>query len=118
MTPAWNEAGQSEDPVVELLQTLGYTYESPEKLEAERDTLRDVVLVGRTTDSEARMEVIGLSDDEIPTATTVLTEIIGDELSAEPEVNELSKMSRVAYALSPQWNLPPDCKSYAMLPYG
>ena len=50
MTPpggAWNEAGQSEDPAVALLEQLGYAYASPEALEAERETPRDVVLVGR-----------------------------------------------------------------------
>ncbi len=42
--PAWNEDGQSETPAVELLLRLGYVYASPESLEAERCSLRDVVL--------------------------------------------------------------------------
>ena len=43
---AWNEAGQSEDPAVVLLERLGYAYATPEALEDERESMRDVVLVG------------------------------------------------------------------------
>jgi type I restriction enzyme, R subunit len=44
---AWNEAGQSEVPSVELLEQLGYTYAPPETLESERESLRDVALIDR-----------------------------------------------------------------------
>ena len=37
MSGAWNEAGQSEDPAVALLEQLGYAYAPPETLEAERE---------------------------------------------------------------------------------
>lgn len=56
MTPpggAWNEAGQSEGPAVELLKKLGYVYVPAETLEAERDSLRDVVLVARLEAAQA-----------------------------------------------------------------
>ena len=43
----WNEAKLSEDPAVELLQQLGYTYVPPEVLEAERESLKEVVLTKR-----------------------------------------------------------------------
>ena len=43
----WTEIGLSEDPAVELLEGLGYTYVKPETLEAERQTLKDVVLADR-----------------------------------------------------------------------
>ena len=32
----WNEAGQSEDPAVALLEQLGYAYVPPDALESER----------------------------------------------------------------------------------
>lgn len=50
MTPPgkdWNEANLSEDPAVEVLEALGFTYVGPEVLEAERDTLKETVLSGR-----------------------------------------------------------------------
>jgi type I restriction enzyme R subunit len=43
----WNEANLSEDPAVEVLEALGFTYVGPEVLEAERDTLKETVLSGR-----------------------------------------------------------------------
>ena len=43
----WNEAKLSEDPAVELLQQLGYTYVPPEALEAERESFKEVVLSKR-----------------------------------------------------------------------
>ena len=36
----WNEAKLSEDPAVEVLQRIGFTYVAPEVLEAERERLR------------------------------------------------------------------------------
>lgn len=50
MTPpgkGWNEANLSEDPAVEVLEALGFTYVAPEVHEAERDTLKETVLSGR-----------------------------------------------------------------------
>lgn len=44
-TPAWNEVGQSEDPAVELLDALGYSFLEADALG--RESFRDVVLVDR-----------------------------------------------------------------------
>lgn len=44
---SWNELHLSEDSTVELLQALGYTYVSPEQLETERGSLKEIVLVSR-----------------------------------------------------------------------
>lgn len=41
---AWNEINLSEDPAVEVLQKLGFTFVAPEILEAERDTLKEAVV--------------------------------------------------------------------------
>ena len=44
---AWSEQRLSEDPAVELLQSLGYTYIPPETLEGERASLKEAVLASR-----------------------------------------------------------------------
>jgi type I restriction enzyme, R subunit len=77
MTPAggaWNEAGQSETPTVELLEKLGYAYVSPETLDADRDSLRDVVLVARLEAALRRLNP-WLSDDNLQKAGRVLTSV-------------------------------------------
>ena len=43
----WDEIHLSEDPAVELLQELGYSYIEPETLESERDSLKETVLTDR-----------------------------------------------------------------------
>ena len=77
MTPpggAWNEAGQSEDPAIELLEKLGYTYVPPETLDAERDSLRDVVLVARLEAALRRLNP-WLSDDNLHKAVRAITSV-------------------------------------------
>ncbi len=69
---AWNEAGQSETPAVELLEKLGYTYVSLETLDAERDSLRDVVLVDRLETALRRLNP-WLSDDNLQKAVRAIT---------------------------------------------
>ena len=44
-TPGWNEENLSENPAVEHLSGLGYTYVAPEALDAERESLKEVVLI-------------------------------------------------------------------------
>ncbi len=50
MTPkasGWDELHLAEDPAVELLQSLGYTYVPPEDLERERASFKEPILTGR-----------------------------------------------------------------------
>ena len=50
MTPkptGWDELHLAENPVVELLESLGYTYIPPEDLEPERASPKETVLTGR-----------------------------------------------------------------------
>ena len=52
MTPnatGWDELHLAENPAVELLQSLGYTYVSPEDLERERSSFKEPILTGRLT---------------------------------------------------------------------
>ena len=82
MTPpsgAWNEAGQSEDPAVALLEQLGYVYATPEALEAERESLRDVVLVGHL---ESAIEKLNpwISNDNLHKAVRAVTTVAAASL--------------------------------------
>jgi type I restriction enzyme R subunit len=78
MTPSpgqdWNELHLSEDPAVEVLQALGYTYVAPEVLEVERESLKQTILTGRLGRALKRLNP-WLSDDNtnktIRTITTV-----------------------------------------------
>ena len=50
MTPkatSWDEFHLAEDPAVELLQSLGYTYVPPEDLDRERTSFKEPILTGR-----------------------------------------------------------------------
>ena len=78
MTPsgdAWNEAGLSEDPAVVLLEQLGYAYAPPETLEGERESLRDVVLVGRLSKAIKKLNP-WISDDNLHKAMRVVTSVL------------------------------------------
>ena len=50
MTPkptGWDELHLAENPAVELLESLGYAYVSPDDLEGERASLKETILAGR-----------------------------------------------------------------------
>ena len=42
----WNELHLAENPAVELLQSLGYTYIPPEDLEPDRTSFKEPILEG------------------------------------------------------------------------
>lgn len=72
--PDWNELHQSEDPAVELLSALGYTYVAPEVLEAERESLKETVLVQRLAKALKRLNP-WLSDDNLNTTIREITRV-------------------------------------------
>ena len=87
MTPrgaAWNEAGQSEDPAVALLINLGFTYAPPEALEAERESLRDVLLQKRLRLALTKLNP-WLSDDNLHKAIRTVASV---QTSTLIEANE------------------------------
>ena len=87
MTPpglAWNEAGQSESPAIDLLKTLGYHYVPAETLDAERDSLRAVVLVARLEGALRRLNP-WLSDDNLLKAVRSITSV---QVTSLIEANE------------------------------
>jgi len=70
----WNELHLVEDPAVELLESLGYVYVAPEVLEAERDSLKEVVLTKRL---RAALTTLNpwLSDDNLSKAVRAVTTV-------------------------------------------
>lgn len=80
----WDEVHLAENPAVELLQRLGYTYVTAEALEAERDTLRDVVLTSRLAAALKKLNP-WLTDDNVRKALKAVTGIQGSSLI---EINE------------------------------
>lgn len=75
MTPpgrGWNEESLSENPAVEHLGRLGWTYVQPEKLDGERESLKQVVLVSRLTGALTGLNP-WLSDDNLHRAVRAVT---------------------------------------------
>ncbi len=70
----WNELHLSEDPAVELLQALGYIFVSPEQLDAERESFREVILVSRL---EKKLRELNpwLSDENLKKAIRAITNV-------------------------------------------
>src|SRR3972149_11147240 len=70
----WNEIHLSEDPAVELLKAMGHTFASYEELDAERGSLKEVVLVSRL---EKKIKEINpwLSDDNLKKAVRAITTV-------------------------------------------
>ena len=73
-TQDWNEIHLSEDPAVELLKAMGYAFASYEELDAERGSLKGVVLVSRL---EKKLKEINpwLSDDNLKKAVRAITTV-------------------------------------------
>jgi type I restriction enzyme, R subunit len=103
MTPpsrAWNEAGQSEDPAVALLERLGYTYVPPDVLDTERETFRDVVLAGRLERALRKLNP-WLSDDNLHRAVRAVTNVQAASLI---EANEKAHTA-LAYGIALEQDL-------------
>ena len=77
MTPpgqSWNEATLSEDPAVEHLRRLGYTYVAPAALEAERESLKETILPKRLAAALQRLNP-WISDDNLHKAIRAVTAV-------------------------------------------
>jgi type I restriction enzyme R subunit len=77
MTPpgnAWNEDSLSESPAILQLRRLGYTYATPESLDAERDSQKQVFLLSRLAAALKRINP-WLSDDNVQKAIRDVTHI-------------------------------------------
>ena len=77
MTPkatGWDELHLAEDPAVELLQSLGYTYVPPEDLELERATYTEPTLTGRLALALSRLNP-WLSGPNLTNAVRAVTQV-------------------------------------------
>ncbi len=83
-TTGWDELHLSENPAVELLESLGYTYIPPEHLEPERSTLKDAILTHRLADALKRLNP-WLSDTNVTKAVKAVTQVPAASLA---EANE------------------------------
>lgn len=75
----WNEANLSENPAVEHLERLGYTYVPAEVLEAERESLKEVVLAKRLATAVKKLNP-WLSDDNVQKAVRAVTHVASTSL--------------------------------------
>ncbi len=77
MTPkpaGWDELHLAENPAVELLQSLGYTYVPPEALDPERASLKETVLAGRLAAALKRLNP-WLSGTNVAKAVKAVTQV-------------------------------------------
>ena len=77
MTPnpaGWDETHLAENPAVELLQALGYTYAPPGTVERERGSLKDTILPSRLATSVRRLNP-WLSDENVAKAVKAATQV-------------------------------------------
>ena len=77
MTPkatGWDELHLAEDPAVELLQSLGYTYVPPEDLELERASFKEPILTGRLNLALSRLNP-WLSGPNLTNAVRAVTQV-------------------------------------------
>ena len=87
MTPTatgWDELHLAENPAVELLQGVGYTYVPPEDLERERAGFKETVLTGRLAAALGRLNP-WLSETNVAKAGTAVTQVAAASLA---EANE------------------------------
>ena len=73
-TTGWDELHLAEDPAVELLQSLGYTYVPPEELERERPSFKEPILPDRLTQALKRLNP-WLSGPNLTKAARAVTHI-------------------------------------------
>lgn len=82
MTPpgkSWNEQNLSENPAVQQLERLGYTFVPAEVLESERESFKEVVLTPRLAAALKRLNP-WLSEDNIQKAVRAATHVSATSL--------------------------------------
>ena len=79
-TAGWDELHLAENPAVELLESLGYTYLSPEDLEGERASFRETILAERLAAAVERVNP-WLSATNVASAVKAVTQVPADGLA-------------------------------------
>ncbi len=80
----WNELHLAEDPAVELLQTLGYTYLDPAEHEPARTSLKETILTDRLAGALKKINP-WISDDNVSKAVKAITNV---QSASRTEANE------------------------------
>lgn len=75
----WNEENLSESPAVRQLAALGYSFVAAETLEAERESLKDVVLTKRLAKAVKRLNP-WISEDNVAKAVRAVTHVAATSL--------------------------------------
>src|SRR5258706_423400 len=75
----WNEANLSENPAIEHLERLGYTYVAAETLEGERGSLKEAVLGKRLASAVKRLNP-WVSEDNVQKAVRAVTHVAASSL--------------------------------------
>ena len=83
-TTGWDELHLAENPAVELLESLDYTYVPPEDLEGERTSFKEAVLTGRLAAALKRLNP-WLSQTNLTKAVKAVTQVPAASLA---EANE------------------------------
>ena len=83
-TTGWDELHLAENPSVELLESLGYTYVPPEDLERERASFKETILTGRLAAAVKRLNR-WLSRTNVTKAVKAVTHVPAARLA---EANE------------------------------
>ena len=91
----WDELHLAENPAVELIQFLGYSYMRPEDLEPERPTFKESILTDRLAASLKRLNP-WLSDTNVTRAVKAVTQVPATSLA---EANEILYTS-LAYGIA------------------
>ena len=76
----WDELHLAENPAVELLQSLGYTYLTPDDLEVERGSTKVTILTSRLAATLKRLNP-WLSDENITKAVKAVTQVAAASLA-------------------------------------
>ena len=98
MTPkptGWDELHLAENPAVELLESLGYTYVPPEALEPERASLKETVLAGRLAAALKRLNP-WLSETNVAKAVKAVTQVPAASLAEANQTLYTSLTSGIA----------------------
>lgn len=72
--PDWNELHLSEDPAVELLQSIGYAFVPADELDRERGSQKEVILVGRLERAVRKLNP-WISDENLKKAVREITTV-------------------------------------------
>lgn len=77
-------------------------------LEAIPRLIGQALLFGRQTDREARLELMGVWGEELPTVLNIIADTIGDAVEPEPKRETMEKISASRKMMRASWDPPRD----------